>query len=95
MRFFSRGVHPELDPSVASLPQDDRGEGLPQDDKGKKDSLKIKGAWLLQNDKKRRPHSEGRLVIANVAMTLQGHGGEAKASQLHAFLPDADGDKAR
>ena len=31
-RSFGRGVHPELDPSVASLPQDDKGEGLPQDD---------------------------------------------------------------
>ena|GEM_PF-5644820 len=31
--FFSRGVYPEPDPSVALLPQDDEGEGLPQDDR--------------------------------------------------------------
>jgi hypothetical protein len=65
LRFFGRGVHPELDPSVASLPQDD---------KGKKDSLKIKGEGLLQNDKKRMTYSEGSMVIANIAVTIRGHG---------------------
>jgi hypothetical protein len=36
VRFFGRGVHPELDPSVApmqsGLSQDDKGEGLLQND---------------------------------------------------------------
>jgi len=48
-RSFGRGVHPELDPSVASLPQDDKGEGLPKDDKGE---------GLPQDDTKRRARND-------------------------------------
>jgi hypothetical protein len=45
-----RGVYPELDPSVASLPQDDKGKGLPQDGKGE---------GLSQNDKKKNETAAG------------------------------------
>jgi len=50
LRFFSRGVYPEPDPSVPSLPQDDKGEGLPQDDKGEGLPQDDKGEGLPQND---------------------------------------------
>jgi hypothetical protein len=54
-----RGVYPELDPSVASLPQDDKGEGLPQDDKGEGLSQDDRGEGLSQNDRKKNETAAG------------------------------------
>jgi hypothetical protein len=48
LRFFSRGVYPEPDPSVASLPQDDKGEGLPQNDIEVKRSFRMTRSGMTE-----------------------------------------------
>jgi len=58
-RFFGRGFYSKPDPSVASLPQDDRGEGLSQNDRRraqddrKECSLRMTGEGLRMTKKGR------------------------------------------